>query len=503
VSAGLASSTAADGRRVITVAALMATYMQAVNISLPNAAIAHLQGALSMAENELGWIFTSYIAASAIVMPMMRWLAGRYGRKLVYQVSIAGFALGLVLDMWATTPIQFALARIVQGAASGTLGPLSMAILLDVLPPKQHARIGLVWAICSMLGLVSGASIGGSLSEYHGWRSIFFISLPISGAVFMAMGLWLPEKKTEPHPRFDVFGWAMLSLGLIGLQMLIDRGERLEWFASAEIWVEATVSVLGFYLYIVHVLTAKAHFLNKALFKDRNFVLSTIMYFAYGFMLLPTLALTSPMLEQMLGYPVDAAGYMTIPRGVTLVGGLLLMSFAPAWIDNRLFMAGGMALAVYGTWRMLGFSPAMDWWPVVVANALQGLGLGVLLPALTKAAFATLDPKFRLEGTEFFNLARLYGSTIGIGVVLIFFYNNTQAMHLALAKHLTPHSAAVHAAGSLPGKGLALLNHMVSHQAVFIAVIDQFKVMMIAMLMVSPLVMFLRKSRPANLALAK
>jgi MFS transporter, DHA2 family, multidrug resistance protein len=370
-----------------------------------------------------------------------------------------------------------------------------MAILLDVLPPKRHARISLVWTVCLMLGIASGASIGGWLSEYHGWRSTFYISLPMSGIIFLAVGLSLPEKKAEQNPPFDFFGWATFSLGMIGLQMLLDRGERLEWFASAEIWVEAIASVLGFYLYIVHILTAKAHFLNKALFKDRNFVLSTIMFFAFGFILLPTLALTSPMLEQLLNYPVDTTGYMTIPRGVTLVGGLVLMSFVPAWIDNRLFVVGGMALV---NWRMLGYSPAMDWRPVVVAGAVQGLGLGALTPALTKAAFSTLDPKFRPEGTALFNLSRLYGSTIGVAVVQVFLYDNTQAVHLALAKNLTPYRAAAHAAGSLSGRGLAMLNDMVTGQAAVIAVIDQFEILMFAMLIVSPLVLFLRKPCPVN-----
>ena len=141
MSAALASSAAVDGHRAITVAALMATYMEAVNISLPNAALPHIQGTLSMADDEVGWVFTAYIAAGAIVMPMARWLAGRYGRKTVYQVSLAVFALGLMLDTLATTSLQFVFARIVQGAASGTLAPLSLAILLDVLPPARHARI--------------------------------------------------------------------------------------------------------------------------------------------------------------------------------------------------------------------------------------------------------------------------------------------------------------------------------------------------------------------------
>jgi DHA2 family multidrug resistance protein len=321
MSATLASGISAGGRRAITVAALMATYMQGLNISLPNAALSHIQGSLSMADDEIGWLFTPYIAASIIVMPMTPWLAGRFGRKLVLQISIAIFALGLVLNTLANTPIQFALARIVQGAASGPSAPLSMAILLDVWSPARRARISLALGACGLLGLSSGPGVGGWLSEFHGWHSIFYFSLPMAGFIFLAVALLWPEKKAEQKPSFDFFGFATFSLGVIGLQMLLDRGERLEWFASTEIWVEAIASATGFYMFVVHVLTMKAHFFDKGLFRDRNFVLSTIMYFAVGFVLLPTLALTSPMLEELLNYPVDTTGYMAIPRGLALVGG--------------------------------------------------------------------------------------------------------------------------------------------------------------------------------------
>jgi DHA2 family multidrug resistance protein len=147
---------------------------------------------------------------------------------------------------------------------------------------------------------------------------------------------------------------------------------------------------------------------------------------------------------------------------------------------------------------MLGYSPEMDWRPVIVAGMLQGAGLGILLPTLTKTAFSTLDPTFRPKGTAFFNLSRLYGSAIGVALVLVFFYDNTQAMHVALAKDLAPYRAAAHVTGSMAESRLATLNDMVTGQAAFIGVIDQLKVMMIAMLMVSPLVVFLRKPCPAN-----
>jgi len=488
---------AGDGHRTLTLAALTATYMQAVNISLPNAALPHIQGALSMANDEVGWVFSSYIAASAVAMTVTNWLAGRYGRKAVYQASLALFALGLLLDTMATTSLQFVFARILQGAASGPLGPLSLAILLESQPPARHPRVSLMWSLCFLLGISSGPGIGGWLSEYHGWRSIFYVSLPITAFIVLVMALLLREKRAERPQPFDFFGLATFSVGIIGLQMLLDRSERLEWFDSTEIWIEASASALGFYLFIVHVLTTKAHFLRTALFRDRNLVLSTIMSFALGFVLLPTLALTSPMLEELLNYPVDTTGLMTVPRGVALLGTMVITSLVPAQTDYRPFMLGGMALVIYANWMMLGYSPAMDWRPVVEAGLLQGAGLGMLIPALGKAAFGTLDPKLRPEGSALLNLSRLYGSTIGIAVVQIFFYDNTQAMHVALARDLTPYRAVAHVAGSIAAPGLAALNDMITQQSAVVAVIDQFEILMFAMLIVSPLVLLLRKPRPA------
>jgi DHA2 family multidrug resistance protein len=498
MSATLASNPAVHGHRAIIAAALMATYMQAVTISLPNAALLYIQGALSMADDEVGWIFTAYITASLITMTMARWLAGRYGRRAVFQVSIACFALGLVLATRAATPMQFIAARILQGGASGTLAPLSLTILLDTLPPSRHARINQVAAVTLLLGLLSGPSIGGWLSEYYGWHSIFYVMLPVAGSIFLTAALSLPEKRAAQNPPFDFFGLTTFSFGIVGLQMLLDRGERMEWFNSAEIWAEAAASVLGFYLFLVHVLTARTHFLDKALFRDRNFVLSAVMYFAFGFVLLPTIALTSPMLDELFNYPADTTGFMAIPRSVVLVGAMILTGPVTARIDNRLLLAGGMALVIYANWRMLGYSPEMDWRPVVVAGMVQGAGLGILLPTLTRTAFSTLDPTFRPEGTAFFNLSRLYGGTIGIAVVLLLFYDNTQAMHLALAKDLTPYRAAAHVAGSMAAPGLAMLNDMITGQAALVGVIDQFKAMIIPMAIVSPLVLFLRKPAPAN-----
>ncbi|UVM02970.1 DHA2 family efflux MFS transporter permease subunit [Pseudomonas laurylsulfatiphila] len=487
-----------EGARSLRFAALLATYMQSANLPLPNAVLRLIQGSLSMTDDQAGWIFTSYLAASAISMPLAQWLAARFGLKWVYQSALALFVLGLLLATVATTPLEFVGARIVQGIASGVLAPLSMAIALETLPLEKRAKFGVSWTAIVLFGIVSGPSIGGWIAEHFGWRPMFYLSVPLSLFIFLVAALLLTEKKAEKPPAFDFFGFGTFTLGLISLQMLLDRGERLDWFASPEIWLEAVASALGFYLFVVHVLTSNVHFLNKRLLKDRNFVLSTVIFFALGFVLLSTMALTSPMLDEILGYPPDTTGALTIPRGMGLVGAFLLMGRLPARFDRRLFVAAGIAIVIYANWLMLGYSPLMDEWPVAVAGAIQGAGLGILMPAVSNVAFSTLDPALRAEGTGLFNLARVYGSTLGVAIVQLFFFNNTQAMHMALVSNLTPYRAATQSLVSAPLQVLEGLNEMITGQAAFIAVVDQFKVLMVVMLVVSPLVLFLRKPVAAN-----
>lgn len=483
------------GARSLRFAVLLATYLQSVNLPLPNAALRLIQGSVSMTDDQAGWIFTAYLAASAITLPVASWLAARFGLKRVYQLALAVFALGLMLATLATTPLEFIGARIIQGLASGVLAPLSMAIALETLAPEKRPAFGVRWTAIVLLGIVSGPSIGGWICEHYDWRPMFYLSLAPSAYIFLVIALLLSEKKAAKSPAFDFFGFGTFTLGMISLQMLLDRGERLDWFHSPKICLEAMAAVLGLYLFVVHVLTAKVHFISKHLLRDRNFVLSTILFFALGFVLLSTMALTSPMLDEILGYPPDTTGALTIPRGVGLVAAFLLMGRLPERFDRRPWVAAGIAIVVYANWLMLGYSPLMDSAPVAIAGAIQGVGLGIMMPALSKVAFSTLDPALRMEGTGLFNLARVYGSTLGVAIVQIFFFNNTQAMHTALVSNLTPYHAAAHTATA---GGLEMLNEMITGQAAFIAVVDQFKLLLWVMLVVSPLVVFLRKPVAVN-----
>ncbi|MFJ3522396.1 MFS transporter [Pseudomonas sp. NPDC090203] len=499
MNAATAAWPALSGARPLRYAALLATYIQSMNVSLPNAALRFIQAGTSMTDDQAGWIFTSYLAATAISMPVAGWLAARFGLKTVYQASLVLFVFGLWLATCAITPEQYMGARIVQGIAAGIIAPLSMGIALETLPAAVRPKFGVTYGAMVLLGIVTGPAIGGLVVEYHGWHALSYLSMPLAALIGLVVACCLENKPAGATPAFDFFGYATFTTAVIALQILLDRGERMEWFESREICIEALVSALAFYLFLTHIFTARTHFLGKHLFRDRNYVLSTIMFFAFGFVLLPTLALTSPMLDEILGYPPILTGYMTIPRGVGLVGAFLLASRLPASIDNRLVIVVGMLVVIYANSSMLGYSPLMDWTPVALAGFIQGVGMGILMPAISKMAFSTLDPKFRPEGTGFFNLSRVYGSTLGIAIVQTYFYNNTQAMHVALASHLRPSNATLHSlTASTPLQGIAHLNEMLTGQAAFIAVVDQFKILMLAMVVVLPLVVFLRKPGSAN-----
>ncbi|MGJ7516742.1 DHA2 family efflux MFS transporter permease subunit [Pseudomonas baetica] len=490
-STGTPSAGAANSLRF---AALLATYMQSANLPLPNAVLRLIQGSLSMTDDQAGWIFTAYLAASAITLPIAQWLAARFGLKRVYQAALAFFMLGLLLGTASSTPLEFIGARVLQGLAAGVLGPLSMAIALETLPAEKRMKFGATLTAVVLLGIATGPSMGGWIAEHFDWRPIFYISLPLSAYIFLVMALLLAEKKADKAPAFDFFGFGSFTLAMISLQMLLDRGERMDWFDSPEIWIEALTCGLGSYLFLVHVLTRKVHFFNKRLLRDRNYVLSTIIFFAIGFVLLSTMALTSPMLDEILGYPPDTTGALTLPRGAGMVGAFLLAGRMPERFDRRLLVAAGVGLVIYANWQMLGYTPLMDWPPVAIAGAIQGIGIGLSMAALAKVAFSTLDPALRPEATGLYNLLRAYASTLGVAVVQIYFFNNTQAMHSALVSNVTPFRAAAHfGTASLPLPALEGLNHLVTHQAAFIAVVDQFKILMVAMLVVSPLVVFLRK----------
>jgi len=487
---------------IITLSVMLATIMQALDSTIANVALPHMQGTVSATQDEMGWVLTSYIVAAAITIPLTGWLSNQFGRRRVFLVSIVIFTIASALCGLAETLPQIVLFRLLQGVGGAALVPLSQAVLFDINSPKDFGRAMSIWGIGVTMGPILGPALGGWLTDNYSWRWVFYINLPIGVLAFLGLVATLPESRGQRSAGFDFLGFGTLSLGIASLQLMLDRGQLLDWFSSREIIVEAVLAALGFYLFIVHTLTTDRPFLNPALFKDRNFLASNVFIFLVGIVLFATLALLPPMLQNQMNYPVILTGLVTAPRGVGTLIGMFVVGRLLALFDARPIIAVGLAITAYSLWQMTTFSLQMDYRPIVVSGVLQGMGIGLVYVPLSTVAFTTLPGHLRNEGAAFFSLMRNIGSSIGISVSMFLLTQNVQRLHTALGADITPYNmrsnpaaAAAHVDVSST-QGLAALDAMINNQATLMAYIDDFKLMMVLTLLTIPLLVLIKRSKP-------
>jgi len=489
-------------RGLITVSVMLATLMQALDTTIANVALPHMQGALAGTQDEMGWVLTSYIVAAAIAIPLAGWLAGEFGRRRVFLISILVFTVASALCGLAESVPEIVLLRFLQGVGGAALMPLSQAVLFDINSPKDFGRAMSVWGLGVTMGPIVGPALGGWLTEDYSWRWVFYINLPIGVLAFAGLFFSLPESRNARSSHFDFLGFGSLSLAIASLQIMLDRGQLLDWFSSREIILEATIAITAFYVFVVHTLTYPKPFINTALFKDRNFVASNVFIFMIGIVLFATLALLPPLLQNQLQYPVILTGLVTAPRGVGVLVAMLIVGQLVARLDGRIILAVGLALTAYSLWQMTQFSLQMDTWPVLTSGVTQGLGMGFVWVTLSTVAFTTLPAALRNEGTTLFNLVRNVGSSVGISVVIFLLTQNTQRLHASLAEHITsyntvsnPAALAAHVDAASP-RGLAALNAMITDQAMMVAYLDDFWIMMVMTLAAIPFLLVIKGASP-------
>ena len=478
---------------LITVSVMLATIMQALDTTIANVALPRMQGTLSATQDEMGWVLTSYIVAAAITIPLTGWLANEFGRRKVFLVSIFVFTVASALCGVATSLDQIVLFRFLQGVGGAALVPLSQAVLFDINPPKDFGRAMSIWGIGVTMGPILGPALGGWLTDNYSWRWVFYINLPIGVLAFAGLFFTMPESRNAKSSRFDFLGFTSLSLAIAALQMMLDRGQLLDWFSSPEIVIEGMVSAISFYVFLVHTFTFPKPFLNPHLFQDRNFVASNIFIFVVGVVLFATLALLPPMLQNQMQYPVVLTGLITAPRGIGTLISMFLVGRLVTRFDARGIIAVGLAMTAYSLWQMTQFSLLMDTWPVIISGIIQGFGLGLVWVPLSTVAFTTLPANLRNEGTALFSLLRNVGSSIGISVVGFLLTQNIQRLHSSLAQDITPYNTAGRSLTGLLG-----LNGVISNQAAMIAYIDDFWLMMILTIASIPLLLLIKKVRPAG-----
>ena len=415
---------------LVTVCAMTATIMQALDTTIANVALPYMQGSLSASLDQINWVLTSYIVAAAIMTAPIGWIADRFGRKKLFIVCVAGFTVASVLCALAQNIEQMVLFRLLQGMAGAALVPLSQAVLLDILYGGR-ARLG-----DGDLGhrRDAGPDHGPDAGRLADRQLFLALGVPHQSAdrrrsPSIGLLLFMEETPRHEHLRFDWFGFFALAVGIGSLQLMLDRGEQVGWFGANEIWIETIVSVVGFYYFFAHSLTTPEPFVRFDLFKDRNFVSGCVFMVVIGVVLFGTMALVTPFMQNLLGYPIQTAGFLLGSRGV---GTLLTMMVAPRLmrlIETRYLILIGLALTGGTLYEMTGFDFDTTQRTIVILSVMQGVGLGLLFVPITTVAFLTLPGHLRNSGTSILTLVRNIGSSVGISMVIAKLTDKTIDMH--------------------------------------------------------------------------
>jgi MFS transporter, DHA2 family, multidrug resistance protein len=489
-------------RGAITVSIMLATFMQGVDTTIANVALPHMQGSFSAAQDQIAWVVTSYIVAAAIMTPLTGWLAGRFGIKYVFLISVAGFTLASALCGAAESLAQMVIYRLLQGACGAALVPLSQSVLLQINPPHRHAQAMSVWGMGVILGPIIGPALGGWLTDQYNWRWVFFINVPFGLLAAAGILIFIHQTRHGRREAFDFFGFATLSLAIGALQMLLDRGELKDWFGSTEIWIEAVVAALCLYLFVVHTATAgERSFLNRALLKDANCMGGTVLMFLIGIPLYGSMTLLPTMMQALMNYPVVTAGFVTAPRGVGTMIAMFVVARLVGKLDIRLIIFSGLMMTAVSLWQMTGFSLQMGMGPFITTGRLQGFGLGFVFTPLSIVTFSTLPRSVLTQGTAIFSLMRNIGGSVGISIVEALLAENTQVVHSHMVEHIRPDNPLAQAPflaapySLTETHGIAALNAAVTKQAQMIAYIDNFHLMVIIIVIALPFLLLLRQRR--------
>jgi MFS transporter, DHA2 family, multidrug resistance protein len=486
---------------LITIAVMLGTLLQVLDTTIANVALPNMQGSLSATQDQISWVLTSYIVGAAIMTPPTGWLAGRFGRKRIYLISMLGFLVASFLCGTATSLTEIVLLRVLQGLFGASMVPISQAILLDSYPREKHGMAMAIFGIGIMLGPILGPVLGAYLTEYYSWRWVFFINIPVGiMAVLMTLS-YVHETEISNKRTFDGWGFLFLSVSIGALQMMLDRGERQDWFSSAEIIIEFGLVLVGMWLFMLHAFAEEHPYIELKLFRDRNFILGNVIGFIIFISLFSIMSLIPPMVQNLLDYPVLITGLVLMPRGIGTMLSMLIVGRLANKMDPRLNMAAGLAIMALSMYFMSGFDTGIDTWIITWTGFIQGIGMGQVMVPLMTLTFSTLPTQFRTEGTGVYNLVRNVGGSIGISIAFTLLSRNTQINHAVLGAHINPYNQNMQLSSATAPMNLnnphdlAMINGMITKQASMISFNDDFKLMMITCLLAIPLVMLMRQPK--------
>ena len=496
-----ASGPFSRGERIlITVPVLIASILHSLAMTTAYIALPNMKGNLSATPDQAGWIITSFLVSNAIGVAATGWFSVRFGRKLIFLIAIGGFTISSLLCAMATTLEQLVLFRVLQGILSAPILPISQAIMLDTYPREKHSFAMTTWSMAMILGPVFGPSLGAILTEEFSWRAIFYINIPFGVLGLIGCILTVPEtKRQEQH--LDWLGFFSLSAAVGALQLMLDRGERNDWFQSTEIIVTGVIAALSLYIFIVHSATTRRPFLNFAVFRDHNFTIGVVLIFLFGLNVFSALLLMPLFLQDIQGYPVITAGIVISVRGIGTAFGMIAAGRLADRIEYRYIIISALLMVAIPSAYMANWTDDVSAYSVIMVNLISGFGIGLLWVCLTTATFATLPAALRTEGAAIFALLRVIGASMGVSLFVSVLARSTQVNYGILTEHVHDFNEAFQSLQ--PGHfwsmetidGIARVSNIIAHQAQTIAFLNDFKLLVVTSIAGIPLALLLRKAR--------
>jgi DHA2 family multidrug resistance protein len=512
----------AGGRNPWSIVAVIsiATFMTVLDTSIANVALAHIGGALSVSYDEATWVTTSFLVATAIIIPISGWLADVIGRKRYYMISVLLFTASSLLCGLAPNFTFLIIARLLQGAAGGGLASVEQSMLVDTFPPKQRSLAFAAYGIVVIAGPVLGPVIGGVITDNASWRWCFLINVPVGVLSLILVNLFVDEPAALKKARegllkgglkVDFIGFILVALFLGLLEVTLDRGQREDWFSSPFITTCAIISGLALIMFVPWELTRKSPIVPIAMFGRRNFGIASIFLLITGVIIFGTTQFIPQLLQQVLGYTATDAGLALTAGGLATIVVMPLSGVLGGRVDARLLIGFSFALQGFALWNMSHLDTQASFASAATARMIQSVGLPFLFVPITTIAYVGLKPSESNQASALMNVARNLGGTIGISTVQTMLAQRSQMHQARLVETLSPlnpnftdtlaataQGVGAHTASMMDAnqQGLALIYRQLGQQAQMLSYVDVFHTLMIVVFGAIPLLLFLQGAKP-------
>ena len=484
-----------SGRQwLILLSVQLSSLLFGMTITLANVVLPQMRGALSATYDEIAWVITLNLIATAVATPMTGWLASRLGWRGVMMVGVGGFTVFSFLCGIANSLVSLVLYRVGQGLCGAVIMPMGQAIVLATFPRPLHATVMVIWGFGSVVGPVLGSMI----AESYSWRAVFFMIVPPGLVAMLFIWFSLDGYTSRTRARLDWIGFLALSLAMTGLQLVIDRGQRLDWFGSPEIIADALLAVAAFWVFATHSLTVREPFLDPRLLLNRNFSIGLVIAFFMGMLAFTSMVLFPTLLHDFRNYPDAAIGELLAARGIGNWFAFLLVVPVSRRLP-RLTIAAGLTAQSFAAWSMAQLNLNLSSFDVFWTNALQGFGFGLAFTPMTVLAFATLPAAKITEASGVFTLVRNFGSSLFISASIVLLVRSTAANYSRLIEVINPHNMILKTAPAAWNigvtSGLARLTQEIQRQAAMIGYINAFYLIALVAAAAAPLAGLMRLAR--------